>query len=128
ERTRRMPKIPKPQYKRVEQIKNAVPLERGKILERRPKRELLPKLSLDISLRPEEQTALREMARFRVLATRDIAETIYSANRSSQMRYDLRFLEERGLISVNSVNARRDGRGGRVERIEVVTLTKAGRD
>jgi hypothetical protein len=27
---------------------------------------------------------------------------------------------------VHSVNARRDGRGGRVERIEVVSLTKGG--
>jgi hypothetical protein len=44
------------------------------------------------------------------------------------MERDLAFLREKGLVQVDSVNARRDGRGGRVERIEVVTLTKSGRD
>lgn len=42
------------------------------------------------------------------------------------MERDLAFLRERRLIDVHSVNARRDGRGGRVERIEVVSLTKGG--
>jgi hypothetical protein len=50
------------------------------------------------------------------------------AARDSRMERDLSFLREKGLITVDAVNARRDGRGGRVERIEVVTLTKAGRD
>lgn len=128
ERFRRMPKIPRPEYKRTQRPKRAVPPNPRKPLERRPKRDLLPKLSIDISVRPEEQAMLREIARFRVLATRDIAETIYGKGQSSQMHSDLRFLEQRGLLSVNSVNARRDGRGGRVECIEVVTLTNAGRD
>jgi len=44
------------------------------------------------------------------------------------MERDLAFLREKGLVTIDSVNARRDGRGGRVERIEVVTLTKFGRD
>lgn len=125
---RRMPKIPRPEYKRAPRPQKTVPLDHGKSLERRPKRDLLPKLSIDISVRPEEQAMLREIARFRVLATRDIAETIYSNGGSSQMRNDLRFLEQHGLLSINSVNARRDGRGGRVERIEVVTLTNAGKN
>lgn len=42
------------------------------------------------------------------------------------MQQDLRYLREQGLVEVDTVNARRDGRGGKVERIEVVTLTKDG--
>jgi hypothetical protein len=47
--------------------------------------------------------------------------------RQSLMERDLAFLRQKGLIQVDAVNARRDGRGGRIERIEVVTLTKGGR-
>ncbi|GGA73423.1 hypothetical protein GCM10011507_26290 [Edaphobacter acidisoli] len=68
---------------------------------------------------------LADVGRFRVVATRDLAATIYD-NRQSRMERDLAFLREKGLIQVDSVNARRDGRGGSVERIEVVTLTKGG--
>jgi len=44
------------------------------------------------------------------------------------MERDVAFLRQKGLIEVDAVNARRDGRCGRVERIEVVVLTKLGRD
>jgi hypothetical protein len=42
------------------------------------------------------------------------------------MTTDLRFLRERGLISIDSVAARNDGRWNRPERMEVVTLTTHG--
>jgi hypothetical protein len=82
---------------------------------------------IGVSLREEERNVLAEVGRFRVISTRDLAETIYG-NSHSQMKRDLSFLREKGLVQVDAVNARRDGRGGKVERIEVVTLTKAGRD
>jgi hypothetical protein len=40
----------------------------------------------------------------------------------------LAFLREKGLVEVDAVEVRRDGRRGRSSRIEVVTLTRAGRD
>jgi hypothetical protein len=80
-----------------------------------------------LALRDEERTLLTEVGKFRVIATRDLAETVYG-NRDGRMERDLAFLRHKGLIEVDAVNARRDGRGGRVERIEVVVLTKLGRD
>ncbi len=96
-------------------------------LDHRPRRRDLPLEAVDLALRDEEKKVLAEVGRFRVIATRDLTETVYQ-NRSSRMDRDLAFLRQRGLIQTNAVNARRDGRGGRVERLEVVTLTKAGRD
>jgi len=95
--------------------------------ERRPQRNDLPNQMVGLSLRDEERKVLAEVGRFRVVTTRDLAETVYG-NRHSQMTRDLSFLREKGLVQVDAVNARRDGRGGKVERIEVVTLTRAGRD
>jgi hypothetical protein len=80
-----------------------------------------------VSLRDEERKVLADVGRFRVVSTRDLAETIYT-NRRSQMERDLAFLRQKGLVQVDAVNARRDGRGGKVKRIEVVTLTRAGRN
>jgi hypothetical protein len=68
-------------------------------------------------LRKEEQTVLAEVGRFRVIATRDLSESIYQ-NRSSRMEHDMAFLRQHGLVEVNAVNARRDGRAGRVEHLE----------
>lgn len=96
-------------------------------LDCRPRRQQLPLESLHFALREEEQKVLAEVGRFRVIATRDLAETIYQ-NRASRMKRDLGFLRQHGLIEVNAVNARRDGRAGRVQHLEVVTLTKAGRN
>jgi hypothetical protein len=93
----------------------------------RPRRQDLPLEAVDLALREEERKVLAEVGRFRVIATRDLAETVYQ-NRTSRMDRDLAFLRQRGLIEVNAVNTRRDGRGGRVKHLEVVTLTKAGRD
>ncbi len=103
------------------------PVSHEPSVERRPRRNDLPHQMIGISLREEEQKVLAEVGRFRVISTRDLAETVYG-NSHSQMKRDLSFLREKGLVQVDAVNARRDGRGGKVERIEVVTLTKAGRD
>lgn len=95
-------------------------------MDQRPRRHAIPQQAVGLSLRDEERRLLAEVGRFRVVTTRDLAETIYD-NRQSRMERDLAFLREKGLVQVDSVNARRDGRGGRVERIEVVTLTNDGR-
>jgi hypothetical protein len=94
-------------------------------MDQRTRREAIPQQAIGLSLREEERKLLTEVGRFRVVTTRDLAETVYS-NRHLRMERDLAFLRERKLIEVDTVNARRDGRGGRVERIEVVTLTKGG--
>jgi len=96
-------------------------------IDQRTRREAIPHQVMGLSLREEERRVLAEVGRFRVIATRDLAESIYG-NRQSRMERDLTFLREKGLVTVDAVNARRDGRGGRVEHIEVVTLTRAGRD
>jgi hypothetical protein len=94
-------------------------------MDQRPRREAIPQQAIGLSLREEERKVLAEVGRFRVVRTSDLAETVYG-NRHSRMERDLAFLRERRLIDVHSVNARRDGRGGSVERIEVVSLTKGG--
>ena len=94
-------------------------------IERRTRRNNIPQQEIGLSLRTEEVRALADIGRFRVVATRDLAESIYGGDRSRLQR-DLRFLEQRGLVQVDTVNGRRDGRGGRVKRIEVVTLTNEG--
>jgi hypothetical protein len=94
-------------------------------LDRRPQRKDLPLQTLDLALRAEEQKVLADLGRFRVIATRDLAETIYG-NHTTRMERDLTFLRQQGLIEVNAVNMRRDGRGGSVQRLEVATLTKSG--
>lgn len=95
-------------------------------MDQRPRRQAIAPQAIGLSLREEERKVLTEVGRFRVITTRDLAETIYG-NRQSRMERDLAFLRGKGLVQVDSVNARRDGRGGRIERIEVVTLTKDGR-
>jgi hypothetical protein len=96
-------------------------------VERRLRRDDIPNQMVGVSLRDEERKVLADVGRFRVVSTRDLAERIY-ANRRSKMERDLAFLRQKGLVQVDAVNARRDGRGGKVERIEVVTLTRAGRN
>jgi len=93
---------------------------------RRIRRNELSVSVIGPALRPEEIQALGEIGRFRVVATRDLAATVYHGQ-TSQLANDLRFLRENGLVRVESVNARRDGRGGKVERIEVVTPSDDGR-
>ena len=95
--------------------------------DQRPQRQSIPSQAIGLSLRNEEIKLLADVGRFRVIATRDLAEIIYD-NRPSRLERDLAFLRQHGLVQVDSVQARRDGRRGQGEHIEVVTLTRAGRD
>lgn len=128
---RRMPNVPRPQrgpavpHSRSREDKpHKIPHDQP--VERRTKRNEIPQQMVGLSLREEEVRALAEIGKFRVVATRDLADGVYNGDRS-QLQRDLRFLEQKGVVELNSVNARRDGHGGKVDRIEVVTLTKEGR-
>lgn len=126
---RRMPQIIRPRRERSQQSRARI-IDREPMhdrpMERRQKRDQLPRQVIGVSLREEERKVLSEVGRFRVVATRDLAESLYDG-RTRQMQQGLRYLREQGLVDVDTVRARRDGRGGKVERIEVVTLTKEGR-
>jgi len=80
---------------------------------------------LHVRLRPEEKLTLAEAGRFRVLAFKDIVQTIYAGNERAA-RSDLQYLQKQGLVTLDIVNARRDGRADPVERFEVVSLTEHG--
>jgi hypothetical protein len=80
---------------------------------------------LHVRLRPEERLTLAETGRFRVLALKDVVQTIYSGDERAG-RSDLRYLQRQGLVTLDIVNARRDGRAKPVERFEVVSLTEHG--
>jgi DNA-binding transcriptional ArsR family regulator len=122
---RRMPEIPRPRRERSPDNRSRS-VSHDRPVERRQKRDRLPRQAIGVSLREEERRLLSDVGRFRVIATRDLAESVYGGH-TRQMQQDLRYLREQGLVEVDTVRARRDGRGGRVERIEVVTLTKNGR-
>lgn len=78
-----------------------------------------------IRLRPTEEALLAETGRFRVLAVKDIAKTIYGGDERG-LRADLQYLQDHGLVKLDTVAARNDGRLLRPRRIEVVTLTRRG--
>ncbi|MEI9978243.1 MAG: hypothetical protein WDN23_04460 [Edaphobacter sp.] len=80
----------------------------------------------DVRLRPEERQLLGETGRFRVLNIKDVKRTIYQDDERA-MRTDLHYLRESGLVSVDSVAPRNDGHWLPQKRIEVVTLTKEGK-
>jgi hypothetical protein len=103
------------------------PVDERRQLEHRPRRtrEGIAINIRGLRLRPEEQTLLAEAGRFRVLAVRDVVETIYGGNERAA-RTDLRFLRDREVIRVDSVATRNDGRWLPPQRIEVVTPTKQG--
>lgn len=88
-------------------------------------RRHLPHDLAGVRLRPEEKKVLAEVGRFRVVTVKDLARTIYSGDERA-LRADLRYLEEKGLATVDRVNARRDGHRRDVERIDVLTLTADG--
>jgi hypothetical protein len=68
---------------------------------------------------------LTELGRFRVITVRDLTETVYQGQKG-RFAHDLQFLRDKDLVSTDYVNARRDGRLQKVERIEVITLTRTG--
>ena len=100
--------------------------ERPRETQPRTRRDRLPPRHLGLQLRPEEVKLLSEVGRFRVITARDLIETVYHGQKG-QLTHDLQFLRDNGLISTDFVNARRDGRLQKVERIEVVTHTRTGR-
>jgi hypothetical protein len=101
--------------------------DKSRQVERRPRRtrEGVALNIHGVRLRPEEQTLLAEVGRFRVLAVKDVVQTIYGGDERAA-RTDIRFLCDREVIRVDSVAARNDGRWLPPQRIEVVTLTKQG--
>jgi len=116
----RGPDCPRPERKRE------FSPERQREVHPRIRRDRLPPLHLGLQLRPEEMKLLSEVGRFRVVTVRDLSETVYRGEKG-QLTRDLQFLRDKGLVSIDFVNARRDGRLQKVERIEVVTLTRTGR-
>ena len=104
-----------------------VPVKRSREPEHRPRRtrEGIAIEVGDVRMRQEEQQLLREAGRFRVLAVKDVARTIYGGDERA-MRTDLDYLRKHGLISVDSVAPRNDGRWLSQPRIELVTLTREG--
>lgn len=119
----RFPEIPRRQYERKQAP--YVPLDRQRDERHVRSRHHLPHSIPGLRLHREEKQLLHEAGRFRVLTVKDIAQTIYSGDERAA-RSDLRFLKEHGLVALDIVNARRDGRARPVERIEVVTLTREG--
>jgi hypothetical protein len=80
-----------------------------------------------VELRPEEKLLLREAGRFRVVRTADLRDTLYNG-KTRLLENDLKYLRDKGLIETQRINLRRDGRRRTIERVEVVTLTKDGRN
>jgi hypothetical protein len=113
--------IPRRHYERKQETD--LPNEREE-RQVRSRHHLQPDIA-GLRLHQEEKTLLGETGRFRVLFLKDAADSLYAGDERA-LRSDLRFLKERGLASVDIVNARRDGRSRSVERIEVITLTRAG--
>ena len=103
------------------------PVDKRRQIEHRPRRtrEGIATNIRGLRLRPEEQSLLTEAGRFRVLAVRDVVQTIYGGDERAAQT-DLRFLRDREVIRVDSVPARNDGRWLPPQRIEVLTLTKHG--
>src|SRR6266851_3166703 len=112
------PKIPRPPHERNQKPMEIADLPR---VERRPRRDRDPRndVGIGVHLRPQEIKALSEVGRFRVVAVRDLAETVYGSDRSALER-DLGYLEKKGIVTLRSVNARRDGSWRQPERIEVL--------
>jgi DNA-binding transcriptional ArsR family regulator len=119
------PKIPSPPRDRKQKPLEIADPPR---VERRPRRDcgLGNDVGIGIPLRPQEIKALSEVGRFRVVSLRDLAETVYGGDRSALDR-DLHYLQKKGIVTLRSVNARRDGSWRQPERIQVVTLTRPGK-
>lgn len=115
------------QHPRHEQPRQMERVERKREPEHRPRRTR-EGIAIDIRgvrLRSEERQLLAEAGRFRVLNLKDVERFIYQDD-GRGMRTDLEYLRERGLVSIDSVAPRNDGRWLPRRRIEVVTLTKDG--
>jgi hypothetical protein len=86
----------------------------------------VPREVIGLELRDEEKKVLTEVGRFRVVRVEDLNQTIYDG-KSRKLENDLNYLREKGLVETQRINLRHDGKRRTIERVEVVTLTKAGR-
>jgi hypothetical protein len=86
----------------------------------------MPREVIGLELRDEEKKLLTEVGRFRVVRIEDLNQTIYDG-KSRKLENDLNYLRDKGLVETQRVNLRHDGKRRTIERVEVVTLTKAGR-
>jgi hypothetical protein len=86
----------------------------------------VPHEVIGLELRDEEESLLREVGRFRVVRVEDLNQTIYDG-RSRKLENDLNYLRDKGLVETRRINLRHDGKRRTIVRVEVVTLTKAGR-
>jgi hypothetical protein len=118
---KQFPEIPRRQYERHRTEGPSIQRDRQPV---RSRHHLQPDLS-GIRLHEQEKRLLGEAGRFRVVALKDLKQTIYSGDERA-LRSDLRFLKQQGLVAHDLVNARRDGHTRSIERIEVITLTPAG--
>jgi hypothetical protein len=117
----KFPKIPPRQYLQ----RSEVPIDREPADRHVRSRHHLQPVLVGLRLDEQEKQLLLEAGRFRVLAVKDIAKSIFAGDERAA-RSSLRYLKEQGLISLDTVNARRDGRSRPVDRIDVVTLTRSG--
>ncbi len=118
----RSQKLPKERRRSIE------PAERPTAADpRRMQRDRIPPQTIGVQLRPEEKRLLLEAGRFRVVRVEDLDRTIYGG-KSRLLVNDLEYLREKGLIQTRHVNLRRDQKRRTIERVEVVTLTRPGRD
>jgi hypothetical protein len=79
-----------------------------------------------MQLRPEERKIMLEVGGFRVVRTRDLADTLYD-DKQRKLDEDLRYLKSKGLVETRHINLRRDGTRRQIDRVEVATLTRDGR-
>jgi hypothetical protein len=93
---------------------------------RRTRRDRIPSQTIGMQLRPEERKVMLELGRFRVVRTRDLADTVYDG-KQRKLDEDLRFLRSKGLVETRHINLRRDGTRRQIDRVEVATLTRDGR-
>jgi hypothetical protein len=124
----RQPHHPRPRRERGA-ASRAVPREpRARTVDpedtRRARR--VPHEVIGLELRAEEKNLLTEVGRFRVVRVEDLNQTIYDG-KSRKLENDLNYLRDKGLVETQRVNLRHDGKRRTIERVEVVTLTKAGR-
>jgi hypothetical protein len=118
---KRFPEIPRRQYERNRVEGPSIQRDRQPV---RSRHHLQRGLS-GIRLHEQEKRLLGEAGRFRVVTLKDLRQTIYSGDERA-LRSDLRYLTQQDLLSLDLVNARRDGHSRSIERIEVITLTPAG--
>jgi len=96
----RFPEIPRRHYERKQAPDLPNEREERRV---RSRHHLQPDIT-GLRLHREERTLLGETGRFRVISVKDAARAIYAGHERA-LRSDLRFLENKDLVSVDIVNA-----------------------